>query len=210
MPSETFCRLPEVKKKRIMEAVEKELTLHPISEVSINKIIQSAGISRGSFYQYFTDKYDMLGYVLNGYRQKVGEKIGRILDEQSGDVFCSMEIFLSGSLEFAKEQRNNRFYHNLFSDMEAHKILCKQNKKINNANYVCNILKDKANLSALDINDDQELLILVEMVLDTCARGIMELLVNKEGEALDSQIISHFHRKMKVIERGFQKNQEEK
>ena len=42
-----------------MNAIMHELMRVPFSEISINKIIHEANISRGSFYQYFNDKYDL-------------------------------------------------------------------------------------------------------------------------------------------------------
>ena len=60
MPKETFYNLPEDKKKRILDAAAEEIVRVPASEMSINKIIQKADISRGSFYQYFDDKHDLI------------------------------------------------------------------------------------------------------------------------------------------------------
>ena len=51
MPTGTFFRLPEEKQRRLMEAAWEEFVRTSYTEVSINKIIQIAGIPRGSFYQ---------------------------------------------------------------------------------------------------------------------------------------------------------------
>ncbi len=64
MPSETFERLAENKKKAIFDAAVEEFSNHSFSQASINQVVQSAGISRGSFYQYFRDKEDLYMYVL--------------------------------------------------------------------------------------------------------------------------------------------------
>lgn len=37
----------------------------PFKETSIQKIVEQAGIARGSFYQYFTSKEDLLFYLLH-------------------------------------------------------------------------------------------------------------------------------------------------
>ena len=63
MPSDTFFRLPEAKRERLMEAAWDEFTAVRCSDASINKIIRSAGIPRGSFYQYFADKDDLFLYL---------------------------------------------------------------------------------------------------------------------------------------------------
>lgn len=64
MPTSTFFNLPEAKRQRLVDAAWQEFTTVPYMDVSINKIIQSAGISRGSFYQYFGGKQDLFAYLL--------------------------------------------------------------------------------------------------------------------------------------------------
>ena len=64
MASERFWRLPPEKQKAIYEAAIEEFIQVPFEKSSINKIIQQAGISRGSFYTYFEDKRELLSFVL--------------------------------------------------------------------------------------------------------------------------------------------------
>lgn len=56
MPTERFNRLPDKKKEAIRIAAAKEFARVLPEEVSINRIIRDAEISRGSFYTYFEDK----------------------------------------------------------------------------------------------------------------------------------------------------------
>lgn len=65
MPTERFARLPAEKQESIRIAAISEFTRVPFEKVSINKIIQNADISRGSFYTYFEDKRDLLQYVFS-------------------------------------------------------------------------------------------------------------------------------------------------
>ena len=60
MPKETFLKLPEEKKQKIIKAAKKEFERVPIEEVSIKNIVENAEIARGSFYQYFESKEDLL------------------------------------------------------------------------------------------------------------------------------------------------------
>ena len=55
MPTDTFFRLPEEKRTRILEGAWSEFTAVPYAEASINRIVQTSRIPRGSFYQYFED-----------------------------------------------------------------------------------------------------------------------------------------------------------
>ncbi|MCL1905969.1 MAG: TetR/AcrR family transcriptional regulator [Clostridiales bacterium] len=75
MPSATFLRLPDTKSARIFEAAVEEFAAYRFREASINRVIKAAGISRGSFYQYFKDKEDLYTYVLQEISK---EKLGVI------------------------------------------------------------------------------------------------------------------------------------
>ncbi len=65
MPKQTFLNLKQDKKTRILNASLKELALHDDQHINIQNIIKDADISRGSFYQYFSDLDDLLGYLID-------------------------------------------------------------------------------------------------------------------------------------------------
>ena len=60
MPKETFLKLPEEKKNKIIKAAKKEFERVPFEQTSIKNIVEEAEIARGSFYQYITSKEDLL------------------------------------------------------------------------------------------------------------------------------------------------------
>lgn len=60
MPKETFLKLPKEKQEKILEAGKKEFARVAFEETSIKNIIENAKIARGSFYQYFESKEDLL------------------------------------------------------------------------------------------------------------------------------------------------------
>lgn len=64
MATDTFLRLPREKRERFLQAAWNEFTTCPYDSVSINRIIQAAQVSRGSFYQYFSGKHDLFIYLL--------------------------------------------------------------------------------------------------------------------------------------------------
>lgn len=63
MPKDTFHNLSSDKKRRIFDAAVKEFSTRRFSEASINQIVKAAEISRGSIYQYFSDKEDIYLYM---------------------------------------------------------------------------------------------------------------------------------------------------
>lgn len=87
MPTSTFFRLPEEKRQRLIEVAWEKFMDGSFSEVSINQIIESAGIPRGSFYQYFTGKEDLFFYLLGDLRQQFEELMEQLLTQAGGDLF---------------------------------------------------------------------------------------------------------------------------
>lgn len=88
MPTNTFFRLPKEKQARLMEASWAEVTQFRFTDISINRIISAARISRGSFYQYFVDKDDLIRYLLQEIRGYFLEILRQVLIENEGDLFA--------------------------------------------------------------------------------------------------------------------------
>lgn len=64
MPQRTFFNLPEEKRRQILQVAIDEFAENDYDNVSISRIVARAGIAKGSFYQYFTDKEDLYSHVL--------------------------------------------------------------------------------------------------------------------------------------------------
>jgi len=64
MPKATFFNLPEEKRERIMTAAIDEFSKYDYNEVTVSKIVKEAGIPKGSFYQYFEDKFDLFLHII--------------------------------------------------------------------------------------------------------------------------------------------------
>ena len=86
MPSERFLRLPEEKRELICQIAMDEFVHVPLEKVSINRIIQKAGISRGCFYTYFEDKRELLIWVLKTTRKQWVEKSIECLEDNHGRI----------------------------------------------------------------------------------------------------------------------------
>ena len=87
MPTATFFRLPEEKRQRLLDAAWEEFTRSRYTSASINRIIHDAHIPRGSFYQYFVDKYDLFYFLLEGVRQHFTQVLSQMLQDAEGDMF---------------------------------------------------------------------------------------------------------------------------
>lgn len=64
MALEAFYKLKEKKKKNILESISTCLKNKNYDELSVNDISVASDISRGSFYNYFNDKSDAIGTLV--------------------------------------------------------------------------------------------------------------------------------------------------
>lgn len=79
MPKAPFQKLNKEKQLAILTAAKEEFEQMPYSEASINRMIKSANIARGSFYVYFQDKEDIYITVLQHFlmeplKQRIAEQ----------------------------------------------------------------------------------------------------------------------------------------
>jgi AcrR family transcriptional regulator len=58
-----FSRLPPEQQRRIVDAAVEEFARHGFHDASLNRVIETAGISKGSMYYYFDGKEDLYAYV---------------------------------------------------------------------------------------------------------------------------------------------------
>ncbi|MCG8501318.1 MAG: TetR/AcrR family transcriptional regulator [Firmicutes bacterium] len=90
MPKDTFFNLPEEKRNRIIDAAITVFSTIHYKKVTIDSIVNSAEIPKGSFYQYFENKDDLYKYIISG----IGDRKKKALDQ----------------MEKMKEQLNFRDY----------------------------------------------------------------------------------------------------
>lgn len=63
MSGSRFDKLPSDRRQAILTAAGEEFAAHGFKGASLNRIIAAAGISKGKFYYYFTDKADLFERV---------------------------------------------------------------------------------------------------------------------------------------------------
>ena len=70
MPKRRFEKLDPEVRGRILKAAALEFGTHGYADASLNRIVEQAGISKGSMYYYFEDKEDLFGMVLLDLKQR--------------------------------------------------------------------------------------------------------------------------------------------
>lgn len=102
MPKETFFNLPEGKRKTIEDVAIEEFSEYSLDNASINRIVDKAKISKGSFYQYFEDKKDLFLYLMELMKEEKMKYISPVyLHPEKYDFFTFMREIYREGMKFA-------------------------------------------------------------------------------------------------------------
>lgn len=185
MPTDTFYKLSLEKKDKVINAAKKEFARVIFSETSIKNIAEEAGISRGSFYQYFESKEDLLSFILEQKSKHIKDNLDQLLDEFNGDIF---EIYKGlfeqvTSVDFCKEDLDMMkmiFNHIRICDENLIKIDLFQNSKFDNEeDYYKKIVK-KIDFNKLKIDNKKDLMILFRILNGFTKKSIYQFFNNEE------------------------------
>ena len=122
MPSEAFYKLDESNKKKILEAIKREFECNGFEKASVNKIIENAGISKGSFWFYFENKEEAINFIIESYIEIEKEKALELIKEKNGDIF---ETYI-GLYDFIKEQKIEEYKRELLPSIFKDLIINKE------------------------------------------------------------------------------------
>lgn len=104
MPTETFLNLAEEKRNAFIGTALKEFADNNYDSASINKIIKELNISRGSVYQYFTDKIDLWLYLKEYSEQQKMKHIQTVERNRYHDFWSYFEDLFIKGINFDVEQ----------------------------------------------------------------------------------------------------------
>lgn len=119
MPTETFMKLPEEKKNKILQAAKEEFTRVPFEQTSIKNIVEGAEIARGSFYQYFTSKEDLLQYMMKDDMDNLDNFIREKLQESKGNIFEAYLAIYDYMTKKAWKDKDLQFYKRLIENAKV-------------------------------------------------------------------------------------------
>ncbi|MEQ2443223.1 TetR/AcrR family transcriptional regulator [Pseudoflavonifractor sp. CLA-AP-H29] len=112
MPSTTFFNLPAEKREKLLSAARAEFARVPYAEASINKMIQTADIPRGSFYMYFRDKEELFLYLAGEYGKRLTALMEELLERRQGDIFAAfLDLFDRVQAEYRAPERSEGCRH---------------------------------------------------------------------------------------------------
>ena len=203
MPTERFNKLPEEKKKAIRDAAIEECIRVPFEKVSINKIIQNAGISRGSFYTYFEDKRDVVRYIFSDTADKLKDFWTTSVVSNGGDLWSASEELLDQAITFAQKGKTFQMlqsfvlyqdFDKLFSEVHGGNHMGE--KKGNEILAALYEVTDRANFQKTDM---KSFTLLVSMIMACVMESIGWYNRHMESEENIKKI---FREKLEILQHG--------
>ena len=200
MPSRTFFNLPEDKRARLMQSVRAELARVPFEKASINRIIRSAGISRGSFYQYFETKRDMLDYLLVDFRELLASHAQESLIKSGGDLFRMLLDIFDYIQSIASDEENGKLFLCLFSDIRINSVFLEQRDSDNLLGIGKDDLRRLVNTEALDIRGDEDFENMLGVLLPLTGEAFTRVFFNP---AAYPKRRAQYQAQLDLVKRGF-------
>ncbi len=193
MPTVTFMNLSQEKKDKIIKAAKKEFSRVPISEVLVKNIVEEAEIARGSFYQYFESKEDLLKFLLQEEMEKVDEFAKQSLEETKGDIFevyIRMYDFLINHNLYEEDQKfHKKVLENVKTSDESFYILKNFMGEELKGPFQKDEIISKIDKSKLKIENEKDLKIIIKMLFIVTKKAIVSSYkYNSKKEARDEYI----------------------
>lgn len=203
MPKETFLNLSKEKQQKVINAAKKEFARVSIENVSIKNIVEEADIARGSFYQYFESKEDLLVYILKENSEKLNNKLKEQVIKTKGDIF-ELYVFLYDSMieEFIDNSDQELFrqiFINLKSSDENVFDLVKKTKPQDIIEYYEQIDKTK-----LNIKNHEDLVVICDMLNAITRRAVIRNFKDKSKEDCRKM----FLKEIEYLKYGIEKKEE--
>ena len=202
MPSDTFLRLNDEKKKKLIDASFKEFSLYNFNDVSINRIIKEAGISRGSFYMYFVDKKDLYFYLLEQHLEILINNMKNDLIKNKGDLF---KMFQNNIKEEFNSFKNNNI--NFFKKSLENVTIMEESKKTFGFRdkRLLRELIPNINLELLNDNAKKHIEVIFAINMHLLMVTLMKLL---KKDSLDEEILKDYYEQLDILKYGCVKKED--
>ncbi len=155
----SFSRLSPNKQNRILDASIKEFAEKGYQTASMNKVVDSAGIAKGSLFNYFKTKSSLFIYVYGLALDNVKDYLRTVKDKTRNDpFFIRLEKIMLAGVEFIQDHpRLARIYFRILytSDSPHSREILIELRKLS-AGYLIELIHDGIDRNELDKNLDIE------------------------------------------------------
>ena len=116
-----FTQLTDSKQKSIIDASVYEFANNGFKNASVNKIVEKAGISKGSLFNYFKSKNLLFDHIYQIALREVKTYLAKVRDESENDNFFTRfnKIINSGVAFINKHPRLARIYFRLLNSDDS-------------------------------------------------------------------------------------------
>jgi len=204
MPKITFFNLPEMKRNKLIKAAEAEFAKAPLAQASISNIVKSAGIPRGSFYQYFENKEDVFYFLLKEQSKQRKEHFLAYLRGNDGDIIVAFEnLFHDMIEELSKEEKMNFLKNalmNVTHEIENTFTEIFEEKDKGESQFL--VIRPLINKAYLNITDEKEFFHVMQILTSVTFRN----LVDKFSRGIsDEEALENFSIEMNLLKYGLYK-----
>ena len=103
-PRETFRKLENDKKQRVLDTAVDEFAEHGFRQASVNRIVQKLGIAKGSIFQYFGTKEGLFGFIFDHAVNLVRHSLRQVKQEtEDTDFFERIRRSLMAGIRFIEQ-----------------------------------------------------------------------------------------------------------
>lgn len=211
MPKQTFYNLPEEKRERLIDAIYQEFSRVPYEDVSINKIIGMAKIPRGSFYQYFEDKHDVLEFLLEEYQKEIFKQTEESLKKNNGDIFAMFLDLMDFTFSQLKSKEEGHAWMQILSDMRINVEAFTMNRNYRSRPVKSELIEKMFSLidkNKLDIREDDDLESMLRILIPYAAFSFAQTFRDTDDNYNANR--ERFRKQLALIKRGFAKKEETK
>lgn len=207
MPKETFYRLPDEKRERIMAAAEREFLENSFEAASINRIIKEAAIPRGSFYQYFEDKKDIFLYIVSTHKNEAFGFVESFIKDSDGDVFSFMrkaiDFMISAECSEKVECMKRIFSQPWVFDMIVSDTMKGKQEEANTPKGIMFKYIDK---NQLNVENDDELIALINIFASISLGLFFKIFIMGKNMEIDKEKIrKNIYDEIATLEKKYKK-----
>lgn len=177
-----------------------EFSEMPDEKISINRIVRRADISRGSFYQYFDDKVDLIEVLMKTFVEQTVEGVRRAAEESDGDIFYTYERLFELIAEHADNDVNKAVLRRLVRNIHANNDLVTEYM----SHRFCGISDFKNcakhfSRERFRFQNDEDFELIMQMLTGILKNSLFNYFV--VGEKYEV-VLSNFRRKIEILKAG--------
>lgn len=198
MPTQTFFNLPGTKRQRLIDAGFTVFSHASLADASVSEIVRLAKISRGSFYQYFSDKTDLYFYLLGQLREAWAADTIGILRRHEGDLFATVRELAEAAFTDLSQGPYREFYRMLFLSFSYRGSVQVDDEWT--AHYraqhrIRTNWSQMVDTKRLNVNSDDQLHTLVHMLFGVFAQNVARYF-NEAADATDTAVADRYRQNM--------------